>query len=78
MLKVIEYNKEELLKTKLGKELYKKLIKIYNLDMWALGIMDFLYNDDVKIQKLIDLIDSGETDADKIFVYADKLERGLV
>ena len=56
---IAEFDKKGLLKSELGKILYKKLLKVYDNEMWALGIMDELYNDDIKIQKIMDIVDSG-------------------
>lgn len=73
MMQIIDYNKQKLLKSNLAKELYKKLIAIENDKDWALGIIDELYNDDKKYQKMIQIIDSGETDFNNLFEIADEL-----
>ena len=73
MIKIIEFDKQKFLKTKLGIELYNKLINIFNDDMWALGIMYELNNDDTKIQTMINIINNGETNIDELGFLSEEL-----
>ena len=72
-LGIMEYNETKLVKTRIARKLYKKLLAIWDDKMWALGIMDELYNNDVKIQKMIDIIDNGETDTDELGFLSEEI-----
>ena len=72
-MKITEYDKSKLIKTKLAQALYQKLHFIYDNEMWVLGILDEVFDNDNKIKKLLNIIDNGETDADEIFTIAEEL-----
>ena len=78
MIKVVDWDKNKLLKSELTKKLYNMLIKMYDEDLWALGIIYGVYDDDKKVKKMIDIIDSGECDLDKLGVLSEEIDEGLI
>ena len=73
MIKLVEYNKQKLLKSNLAKELYNKLMNIYSSEDWALDIIDDLYDDDNKYKKMIEIIDNGEKDINELSMLSEEM-----
>lgn len=67
--------KKQLLNSEITKELYKKLLNIWDFEDWALSVLDDLRSDEERLQ-ILDMINSGETDRNNISVKALKF-RGL-
>ena len=72
-LKIVEFNKKKILDTDLAVQLYEKLINIYDNDMWALAILEELYHQEAKIKKMMDIIDSGETDTNELSLLSEEI-----
>ena len=78
MIKIVDWDKNKLLRSELTKKLYDKLIKIRNKDWWVLGIIYGVYDDDKKVQKMIDIIDGGERDLNKLTILSTEIDEGLI
>ncbi len=55
--------KEQIVDTPLAKELYDKLMPLLEGEEHVLALMGHLYTDK-EVQKMIDIIDAGETNSD--------------
>ena len=72
---MIKY-KNELVNSEITSKLYSKLKSIWDFDDWALGILFELKTDSERIA-ILDMIESGETNANRIALKALEF-RGLV
>lgn len=68
--------KESLTKTEISKNLFDRLSKIFVSDYYIENILIILKND-ANMQKLIDFLNTGETDTEKILLRTAELSRGI-
>lgn len=68
--------KESLTTTEISKNLFDRLNKIFVSDYYIENILIILKND-ANMQKLIDFLNTGETDTEKILLRTAELSRGI-
>lgn len=68
--------KESLTTTEISKNLFDRLSKIFVSDYYIENILIILKND-ANMQKLIDFLNTGETDTEKILLRTAELSRGI-
>ncbi len=67
----------EKFKTEKGKQLYDMLKKIWADDEWICGVIIELKGDEKK-QKMIDILEDGETDRSQIVLIAMDIRNGEI
>ena len=77
-IKIVKYDDKLLLKSNLSKQLYQKLRNINDEYYWVMGIIEELFDDDKKLKKMIDIVDSGEYDIDKLGILSEEINEGLI
>ena len=68
--------KDSLTTTEISKNLFDRLSKIFVSDYYIENILIILKND-ANMQKLIDFLNTGETDTEKILLRTAELSRGI-
>ena len=68
--------KESLTTTEISKNLFEKLSKIFVSEYYIENIIIILKND-TNMQKLMEFLNTGETDIEKILIKTAELSRGI-
>ena len=68
--------KDSLTTTEISKNLFDRLSKIFVSDYYIENILIILKND-ANMQKLMDFLNTGETDTEKILLRTAELSRGI-
>ena len=68
--------KESLTTTEISKTLFEKLSKIFVSEYYIENIIIILKND-TNMQKLMEFLNTGETDIEKILIKTAELSRGI-
>ena len=68
--------KESLTTTEISKTLFEKLSKIFVSEYYIENIIIILKND-TNLQKLMEFLNTGETDIEKILIKTAELSRGI-